>query len=484
MKVKLLFLFLFLVSLTACSSNNQNDKAIHFGIAQKPQNLDPRFASDAASEKMNNLIYSSLFYYDSNFKMQSDIVSYQIISTKEYVFELKEDLPYFHNGSRLSIKDIIATLENVTSDPMSPLAVEFKNIDKLVKISHERFSILLKEADINFIQKLNIAILPSALINNNHNFSMNPVGSGMFRYIPTSNKIRLERINDGQIIEFIEIKDPTVRALKLLKREIDIVQNDLPVEVVNFLENQSSISTSRTIGSNISYIGFNFNDSLLKDVRLRQAIAMAINREELVQYFLDENTRLAEQLFAPEHWVSENLVHTSFNPEQARNLIKSISPLSPISLTYKTSTDPFRLKIATIIQNQLAQVGINLTIKTLDWGTYFQDIQNGNFQMYGLTWVGIKNPDIYYKIFHSKSIPPKGLNRGHFKSLKIDNLLKSSLTSNDWSAIIIEIQNQVGFLPLWYEGNIAAHTKQISNYKVHNDGNWDGLKNIRKHNDY
>jgi peptide/nickel transport system substrate-binding protein len=364
------------------------------------------------------------------------------------------------------------------------LAAEFKNIDKLVKISHERFSILLKEADINFIQKLNIAILPSALINNNHNFSMNPVGSGMFRYIPTSNKIRLERINDGQIIEFIEIKDPTVRALKLLKREIDIVQNDLPVEVVNFLENQSSISISRTIGSNISYIGFNFNDSLLKDVRLRQAIAMAINREELVQYFLDENTRLAEQLFAPEHWVSENLVHTSFNPEQARNLIKSISPLSPISLTYKTSTDPFRLKIATIIQNQLAQVGINLTIKTLDWGTYFQDIQNGNFQMYGLTWVGIKNPDIYYKIFHSKSIPPKGLNRGHFKSLKIDNLLKSSLTSNDWSAIIIEIQNQVGFLPLWYEGNIAAHTKQISNYKVHNDGNWDGLKNIRKHNDY
>jgi peptide/nickel transport system substrate-binding protein len=55
--------------------------------------------------------------------------------------------------------------------------------------------------------------------------------------------------------------------------------------------------------------------------------------------------------------------------------------------------------------------------------------------------------------------------------------------SNDWSEVILEIQNQVGFLPLWFEGNIAAHSKQISNYKVHNDGNWDGLKNIRKHND-
>ena len=85
MKVKLLslFPFLFFIFLTACSPNNQNDKVVYFGIAQKPQNLDPRFASDAASEKMNNLIYSSLFYYDSNFKMQSDIVSYQIISSTE-----------------------------------------------------------------------------------------------------------------------------------------------------------------------------------------------------------------------------------------------------------------------------------------------------------------------------------------------------------------------------------------------------------------
>ena len=142
------------------------------------------------------------------------------------------------------------------------------------------------------------------------------------------------------------------------------------------------------------------------------------------------------------------------------------------------------MKVATIIQNQLSKVGINLIIKTLDWGTYFQDIQNGNFQMYGLTWVGIKNPDIYYKIFHSESIPPNGLNRGHFKALKIDKLLRSSLTSNDWSKVIFEIHDQLGFLPLWFEGNIAAYGKQISDYKVHNDGNWNGLKNIRKHNEH
>ena len=169
--------------MVGCGFDTHDKSVIYFGIAQKPKTLDPRFASDAASEKINNLIYSSLFYYDNNFKMQSDIVNYQLMSNREYIFELKEDLPYFHNGSRLNIKDIIATLDNVMSDPMSPLAIEFKNIDKFVKLSDERFSIFLKEADTNFVQKLNVAILPAKLINNNHNFSAYPIGLGRFRFI-------------------------------------------------------------------------------------------------------------------------------------------------------------------------------------------------------------------------------------------------------------------------------------------------------------
>ena len=479
-----LLILCLIFSLAGCGSNNKSESVIYFGLAQKPQSLDPRFASDAASEKINNLIYSSLFYYDNNFNMQSDILIYKALSNIRYEFTLKKFLPSFHDGSKLDMKDIIHTLKHLMGSPMSPFAVELQNIHSINKQSNNSFVISLKQPDINFIQKLNLAILPSELIDTNHNFSSNPVGLGLFKYIHSTNKIRIKRIKDGQIIEFVEIKDPTVRALKLLKGEIDILQNDIPVEVANFLDDQPSLRVSRTIGSNISYIGFNFKDSVLTDLKLRQAIAMAINREELIEYFLDENTRLAEQLFAPEHWVSKRLVPINFDPKQARSIIKSFSPNEPLTLTYKTSTDPFRLKVATIIQNQLSKVGINLIIKTLDWGTYFQDIQNGNFQMYGLTWVGIKNPDIYYKIFHSESIPPNGLNRGHFKALKIDKLLRSSLTSNDWSKVIFEIHDQLGFLPLWFEGNIAAYGKQISDYKVHNDGNWNGLKNIRKHNEH
>jgi peptide/nickel transport system substrate-binding protein len=65
----------------------------------------------------------------------------------------------------------------------------------------------------------------------------------------------------------------------------------------------------------------------------------------------------------------------------ARNLIAEIDVTKPIKLTLKTSTDPFRVKIATIIQKQLKDVGVDLKIKSLDWGTFFRDIQAGNFRV-------------------------------------------------------------------------------------------------------
>ena len=90
------------------------------------------------------------------------------------------------------------------------------------------------------------------------------------------------------------------------------------------------------------------------------------------------------------------------------------SNLYPIKLVYKTSNDPFRLRLATIIQNQLNSVGIEVEIRSYDWGTFYGDIKAGRFQMYSLSSVGLKIPDIFHYIFHSEAIPPNGANRGRF----------------------------------------------------------------------
>ena len=138
------------------------------------------------------------------------------------------------------------------------------------------------------------------------------------------------------------------------------------------------------------------------------------------------------------------------------------------------------MKIATIIQAQLVKVGIDLNIKTLDWGTYFQDIQSGNFQLYGLTWVGIRSPEIYEKIFSSSFTPPRGLNRGKYSDLSMDIYINNAKINNDWSPVILEVSKKIGSIPLWYEGNFSAYRENIKDFIIYPNGSWDGLMSAKK----
>jgi peptide/nickel transport system substrate-binding protein len=143
-------------------------------------------------------------------------------------------------------------------------------------------------------------------------------------------------------------------------------------------------------------------------------------------------------------------------------------------LVYKTSTDAFRVRLATIMQAQMAQAGIALEIKSLDWGTFFADVKAGNFQLYGLTWVGIKTPEIYIKAFGSDYFPPNGFNRGRYTDAELDELL----AAENWPAATQHIHAQLPYIPLWYEGQFVAMQKNIKNYSPKPDGNWDDLVTV------
>lgn len=148
----------------------------------------------------------------------------------------------------------------------------------------------------------------------------------------------------------------------------------------------------------------------------------------------------------------------------------------PLKLVYKTSTDAQRVRFATILQAQMRPAGIDLEIRSLDWGTFFEDVKQGNFQLFGLTWVGIKTLEIYAKAFCSQSFPPNGFNRGRYNDAELDKLL----TKEDWPAATQRIHAQLPYIPLWYEGQFAAMRKEINNYVPKPDGNWDNLTTIAR----
>jgi peptide/nickel transport system substrate-binding protein len=267
------------------------------------------------------------------------------------------------------------------------------------------------------------------------------------------------------------------------------LQNDLPPELLTYISGQVSASVKRAKGINFTYIGFNLEDSTLDDVRVRRAIAHAINRKEIIEKVMQGAAREAESLFPPEHWAgNSNLVPHQFDPDKSLQLLAEIGYglENPLHLTYKTSSDPFRIRLATILQSQLSRVGIDIEIKSYDWGTFFGDIKAGNFQLYSLSWVGVRTPDAFRYIFASDSLPPTGANRGRYNSTLVDDLLQQAENSESiekqakiYRQVAHQVHRDLPYVPLWYEDQYVVHGQRIEGYTLSPDGNYDGLNHVR-----
>jgi peptide/nickel transport system substrate-binding protein len=465
---------IFCLLLVACGKP-ENSGEINFAIAQAPLNLDPRYATDAASERVNRLIYQPLVDFDDALQPAWVLARGDVLNDKNYRFNLQKSA-IFHNGDALTAQDVKATYDSTIALKDSPHTAEFANIDSIQVEDEKTVLFQLKQPDKHFISKLIIGILPKSLIEQNHDFSHNPVGSGALKFASWQNKLTLQRISDGQIISLQEVKDPTVRVLKLLRGEADLIQGDLPPELVKHLQSKPEISVKTSVGANFSYLGLNMQDATLKNLKVRQAIAHAIDRQAIIDKVMVKSSRIAGAILPPEHYTNNNTHLTSYdyNPELSKKLLQEAGVKLPLKLVYKTSTDAQRVRFATILQAQMQPAGIDLEIRSLDWGTFFADVKQGNFQLFGLTWVGIKTPEIYAKAFGSQSFPPNGFNRGRYQDAELDKLL----ANEDWTAATARIHVQLPYIPLWYEGQFAAMQKNITNYSPKPDGNWDDLATI------
>ena len=453
------------------------DTSIHFAIAQAPINLDPRYATDAASERVNRLIYQRLVEFDAASKPTPSLASWQKLSSTQYRFTLRNNIASFHHGKPLTAEDVKATYESLLALNDTPHAAEYRNIHRIALINAQTLDFDLTQPDADFPARLLIGIMPKDLIKQQHDFTHQPIGNGAFEFVSWQRRLTLKRLRDNQLITLTEVKDPTVRVLKLMRGETDLMQGDLPPELVQYLQKKPDIQVKTAQGTNFSYLGLNMQDLILKQLKVRQAIAHAIDREAIIQQVMVNNTRLAEVILPPEHYAGNaTLQHAEYNPALAKQLLQSAGITLPLKLVYKTSTDAQRVRSATILQAQMAIAGIDLEIRSLDWGTFFAEVKQGNFQLYGLTWVGIRTPEIYSKVFGSQWMPPNGLNRGGYQDATLDALL----LAENWPAVTARIHTQLPYIPLWYEGQVAVMQKEIQQYSPQSDGNWDNLATIQR----
>ncbi len=484
----LLFLLLFAI-LPGCA--DQPDNALRMGLVSAPSNLDPRFATDAASSRINRLLYRQLVDFDESGTAVPSLAHWRQITPKHYRFILGDEGRVFYHGKRLTAEDVKATYDFVL-DPAngSPHRGALTLIERIEIVDTDRMDFFLNRPDPLFPAYLVIGILPAERIASGHPFASEPLGSGPFRFLewPQEGRLRLQRRRDDQVLEFIAVKEPTVRILKLLRGEVDLIQNDLPPELIAYLQGREGIEMQRRPGSNFSYLGFNLQDPVTGLPEVRRAIAHAIDRQAIIQHLMKGMARPANALFPPEHWAGvQGLNGYEHDIAKARALLAQagFSKEKPLHLVYKTSSDPFRVRLATVIQSQLAEAGIEVDLRSYDWGTFFGDIKEGNFQMYSLAWVGIKTPDIFRYVFHSESVPPDGANRGRFFDPVVDDLIDQAEQITDEAERVTlyrELQQrlleQLPYVPLWYEEHIAVSGVRIRGYKLAGDGNYDGLEQV------
>ena len=479
------------VFFTGCSDSGPVG-AIRFALSSGPSNLDPRFATDASSERINQLLYSRLVEFDEKLLPKPSLAEWQLIDKRTYRFHLIADRPVFSNGEKVTARDVVASYRYVLDAAnLSPHREAVSMISDIKIIDDETLDFILTAPDPLFPAYLHIAVLPEKLIESQHDFNTAPLGSGPFELVEkvSEQKLVLRRRADGQLIEILQVKDPTVRVLKLLNQEVDLLQNDLSPEMAHYLGQQPGIHSTAREGSNFTYIGFNLADPLTGNLEIRKAISHAIDRDAIIHFAFNRTVVTAEAILPPQHWAGHPaLQKIPYDPQRAKRILagQGYDEVNRLKLVYKTSTDPFRIRLATIIQSQLAEVGIDTEIKSYDWGTFFGDIKAGNFQMYSLSWVGINTPDIFKYVFHSKSLPPNGANRGRYHSRQVDQLLEQVLTMDTYqqqAEIYRKIQTilhkDLPYIPLWYEHQQAFLNQHLTGYVLSADGNYESLNSIR-----
>lgn len=495
-----LLMSLLLVSVLFClvsctgEQNDNSDKTtgpIRFGLTSAPVTLDPLFATDATSSRINRLIYQRLVEFGADNLPVPGITRWQKLTDQHYRFTLVK-ASRFHNGKILNSSDIKATYDAaLDKDRGSPHRNTLKHINRIEIIDEQTLDFYLNRADPLFPAFLVIGIVPEDLLKAGHSFNHQPVGSGEFEFShwPFDGQLFLRRRNDQQMFEFLKVKDPTVRVLKLLRGELDLMQNNLPPEHISYLRKQSSIKSLTQKGSNYSYLGFNLQDKQTGKSKLRQAIAYALDRDKIIHYALGNAARTASGFFPPQHWAGTELKSYEFNRHKAIALMNALgySNEQRLQLTYKTSSDPFRIRIATIIQSQLKDIFIDVDIRSYDWGTFYGDIKKGKFQLYSLTWVGVKTPDIFRNVFHSESFPPSGANRGRLVDKQVDRLIEKAEKELDlteqaklYRQLQANLHQLLPYVSLWYEDNIAFFRQDMQGYIVSSDGNYDGLKSVKR----
>ena len=489
--------------LAGCGRQSLRDPStLTFLIESNPTNLDPRYATDSQSQKIDGLLFSSLLERDDQMNFRGDLAeSWSTPDPLTYVFHLRPGV-HFHDGRPLTSADVKYTFESILNTAThSPKRGAFRMAASIEAPDSATVIFHLTEPYASFLWNLArpaVGIFPQGA---GPDFSRHPIGSGPFRFVSQSQdeEVVVERNPDyfrgaPQLarIRFRVVPDAVVRALELRKGSADIEMSSLSPDMIPVLARQPDLAVSERPGTNFAYLGFNLEDPILAKRDVRQALAYATDREALIRYLLHGEARIASGILPPNHWAYEpNVAQYSLDPARAEKLLDAAGfPRKQdgmrFHLTLKTSTQEEARLISAVLQEQWRRVGVDLELRPLELGTLLSDAARGNFQITYSRWVGANNdPDVFEFVFSSKRFPPDGANRGHYRNPRIDALVDQIRTEMDREkrkTLCSEVQkilaDDLPYLPLWFTDVVSVHRRSLGDLQLSPTGDFDFLATL------
>ena len=481
-------------STSACSTREHHgdDGALVVLLPRDVQEVDPRFTVDAYGLKLSRLLFASLVTIDPYTLQVTPDLAREVVMVGDRTYRV-DILPglRFSDGSTLDAEDVAATFRSIVDPALgSRYAQTYRRIERIEVQGPLRVLFHLRGPHATFLTDLEMPVL-RAEDARRHLGALDgprPVGAGPYVLRErVSGRIELAAnpnwhrgIARHPVLRFLVIHDDNTRALRLLAGAGDLALNSVPPLLLPLFERDPRFAVRSAPGVGTTYVGLNTEASALRDVRVRRAIAHAIDRTALIRAKLGGRARLANSWIAPGHWAhSDRIPNYDYDLQLSRRLLAeagvTAGGVRP-TLTLRCGSDRFRLSIARAIAAMLGEAGFDVEVRPSEVATLIADLNRGRFELTMLEVPEVIEPHVLSWFFGSDRVPgngSEGANRWRLRNAALDAALERGRASSDgevrraaYEAVQRILADQLPVIPLWHEDTVAVEGARARDVRV------------------
>ena len=488
----LLFFLSFYITLSAST--------LHLATSANPSRLNPLLATDSASSEIAGYLFNGLVKYDKDsVKIIGDLAKEFYFENKTtLIFKLYKDVTW-HDGAKFSAKDVVFTYNTLISPQIvSPYSSGFRFVKSVESIDDFTIKVVYKKPYFKSLETWMMGIIPEHILKDEENlmsadFNIDPIGTGAYKLhqlehskniILVANNNYFEGRPKIDRISFHVIADPVTRFLMLKSQALDIGSID-PMAYERKLNKKffDKFNIYEKISRSYTYLGFNLRRDKFKNPKIREALSLAIDRDELVKILFFKHAKVCTGPFLPGT--------KAFNKDvkaPIKNIAKAKQLLAEAGYNEK---NPFEFEIVTsnsnavrpyaveILQHQLKKAGVIVTMRVMEWQAFLNMVVfPSKFDAVLLGWGLSPTPDPYM-FWHSDNDKQGGFNLIGYNNPKIDNMIELSQTMIDrdklskiWQEMFQIIVDDNPYLFLYIPNSITAVSKEIKNIEPALGGIW------------